>query len=137
LEFINAVFGFTRSKPWQVFLFASVRMGVELWVAPLVGCSHFTHLLTVTCWAVGDSIRFGCNALDNYTSKWIRYNVGSLLFPIGAFGEMWMVYTAGYPFAAALWPLGFVPLYRQLLKQRNKFMQNQNQIKPDATKKTK
>ncbi|GAX21769.1 hypothetical protein FisN_31Lh056 [Fistulifera solaris] len=134
-EFINAVFGFTRSKPWQVFLFASVRTGVEVWVTPLVGCSHVTHVLTITCWAVGDSIRFGCNALDTHLSKWIRYNVGCLVFPIGAFGEMWMVYTAGYPLAAALWPLGFVPLYRQLLKQRNKFMQSLSTS--DEVKKTK
>lgn len=135
VEFFNAVVGITRSKPWQVFLFASVRLGVELQVSPLVGCWHNTHVLTVTCWAAGDAIRFACMTVadaDVYIIKWIRYNVGCLLFPVGAFGEMWMVYTAGtmvshssaayYYAAAALWPIGFVPLYGQLLKQRQKFM---------------
>ena len=145
LELFNAVTGVTRSPPAQVLLFAVVRFGVEIIVAPqLESCQAWPHILTVTCWSVGDAIRFGCFWLDSVMvdasrssssrrdiAKAIRYTVGPILFPVGAAGEMIMVLAAAQQkqgraklwtlVAASLWPLGFYPLFTQLLKQRRKF----------------
>lgn len=70
----------------------------------------------------------------SYNARFIRYTVGPLLFPIGAMGEMLMVLSVGMEHrsiiiigASLLWPLGFYPLYRQLLFQRRKFLQQQQQ----------
>jgi very-long-chain (3R)-3-hydroxyacyl-CoA dehydratase len=140
VEVWNALVGVTRSKPLQVLLFAMVRFGVEHWVAPLQShCAAWPHLLTVACWSLGDSIRFGCFAMDNMVSggsvwaKSVRYTIGPILFPVGFAGEMLMVLaaapsrstpTARYAMygAAILWPVGFYPLYTQLLRQRRKFL---------------
>lgn len=133
LELFNALVGFTRSKPHQVLLFAVVRFGVELLVAPMLPCTSWQHILTTVSWSLGDTVRFGCFAADtiwsgSYMAKAVRYTVGPLLFPFGASGEMFMVIAGaqdGRPkmyLAALLWPAGFYPLYTQLLKQRKKFM---------------
>ena len=128
LEFFNAVAGVTKSKPQFVLLFAVVRYGVEAWLAPLLSCDAWAHLLTVACWSCGDVVRFGCFVWESKTSKWTRYTVGPILFPLGASGEVWMVLTAareGRPIlygAALLWPAGFYPLMKQLLRQRRKFI---------------
>lgn len=134
LEWLSALLQFTRSKPLQVWLFASVRMGVELLVAP--HCSEQWHVFTVSCWAVGDTVRFSCFFLDalfeSRLPKAIRYTVGPILFPLGFLGECAMVANVASRqesatargwiyFAASLWPLGFYPLYSQLLRQRRKF----------------
>jgi len=143
LEFFNAMVGVTRSKPQQVLLFSMIRAGVELLAAPMLNCSAWQHLLTVTCWSLGDTIRFGCFVLDNLVpggrvAKAVRYTVGPILFPIGATGEMLMVMAIaadGRPYlylAAALWPLGFYPLMKQLLKQRRKFFQGPKEKKVKA-----
>jgi hypothetical protein len=135
-EVTNAGMGFTRSKAQFVLLFAVVRMGVELLVAPLLPCNCWQHLLTVFCWSLGDTIRFGCFVLDSLVpggtlAKSVRYTVGPLLFPFGAGGEMLMVVAAasnGRPLlylAAALWPAGFYPLMKQLLRQRRKHFAKQ------------
>lgn len=77
-------------------------------------------------------------------AKYIRYTVGPLLFPLGFMGEMLLVFAAAAAVAAAaspvdkqarrmslalygaglLWPVGFYPLYSQLLRQRRKFLQS-------------
>ena len=166
LELVNAVTGITRSPPAPVLLFAVVRFGVEWIVAPqLESCDALLHLLTVTCWSIGDAIRFSCFGIDSgcqllpqrrrrlvaapgsssvSTSssriqnavKAVRYTVGPILFPIGAAGEMLMVLAAAQRkqgnaklwtwAAASLWPVGFYPLFTQLLKQRQKFFANMN-----------
>lgn len=132
LEFTNALVGLTRSSPLPVLLFVSVRLGTEYWVAPLIGCGAWQHLFTVLCWASGDIVRFGCFAVDSalesgsYWAKSVRYTVGPIVFPLGTLGEFLMVLAAasnGRPLlygAAALWPVGFYPLMKQLLKQRKK-----------------
>jgi hypothetical protein len=155
VEVLNALVGVTRSKPLQVLLFAMVRFGVEQWVAPLLQSSSphcaasWRHLLTVACWSLGDSIRFGCLAMDNIVSggsvwaKSVRYTVGPILFPVGFAGEMLMVLAAARarptPMArwamygaASLWPVGFYPLYAQLLRQRRKFVSSQLATKKHA-----
>mmetsp|Transcript_18914 Transcript_18914/g.31289 ORF Transcript_18914/g.31289 Transcript_18914/m.31289 type:complete len:212 (+) Transcript_18914:228-863(+) len=137
VELGTSATGLTRSSLVQVLLFASVRTGTELWVTTLIGCGAWQHLFTALCWSSGEVVRFGCFAMDqisgdsssNYSNlaKSVRYSVGPILFPLGAGGEMLMVIRAAYTndrpllyFAAALWPLGFYPLYKQLLKQRRK-----------------
>jgi Protein tyrosine phosphatase-like protein, PTPLA len=142
LEVFNAVMGMTGSKPVHVMLFSSIRFGVEMVVAPMLpSCSAWQHLLTVACWSFGDTIRFGCFVLDvmvpgGRVAKSVRYTVGPVLFPIGMLGEMSMVLTAAYDgrpwlyVAAALWPLGFYPLMKQLLRQRRKFFsENKKTVK--------
>lgn len=133
LELANAFIGVTRSKPSQVLLFSAVRYGTELLISPMLpSCSDWQHILTVFCWSVGDTIRFGCFVLDTMVpggrlAKSVRYTVGPLIFPFGAASEMLMVISAasrGRPIlylVAALWPLGFYPLMKQLLRQRKKF----------------
>lgn len=135
VEIGTSATGLTRSSIIQVLLFASVRTGTELWVTPLIGCGADQHLFTALCWSLGEVVRFGCFAVDqamgekggSHLAKSIRYSVGPILFPLGAGGEMLMVIQAGYlnsrPIlyaAASLWPLGFYPLMKQLLKQRRK-----------------
>lgn len=132
LELVTSLTGLTRSKPMQVLLFASVRTGTELWVTPLLGsCGAWQHLWTALIWSLGEVVRFGCFTVDGLVAtrivKSIRYTVGPILFPLGAGGEMFMVMRAasvqGRPMlyvAACLWPLGFYPLMKQLLKQRRK-----------------
>ena len=132
LELFSAVIGATRSKPHQVLLFALVRFGVQVLAAPLLPCQAWQHLLTLLCWGLGDTVRFSCFAVDvlfpkGYIAKAIRYTVGPIIFPFGATGEMLMVVAVaqdGRPMAylaALLWPVGFYPLFTQLLKQRRKF----------------
>lgn len=131
IELLTCMMGLTRSNPIQVLLFASVRAGVEILITPLIGCGSWQHLFTVICWSVGDSVRFGCFTLDGIVpgvtlAKSIRYTFGPIMFPLGTAGEMLMVIRAamdGRPtlfLAAALWPAGFYPLMKQLLKQRRK-----------------
>lgn len=134
VEFFNALAGLTRSNPRHVLLFCVVRAGVEHLVAPhLPACQQWQHLYTVLLWSLGDTIRFGCFALDALIpgarfAKGVRYTVGPLLFPLGAAGEALMVVKLAQHtgrsylyLAAALWPLGFFPLMKQLLRQRRKF----------------
>jgi hypothetical protein len=135
-EVTNAGMGFTRSKAHFVLLFAIIRIGVELLVAPLLPCNGWQHMLTVFCWSLGDTVRFACFVLDHLVpggtlAKSVRYTVGPLLFPFGAAGEMLMVVAAaadGRPLlylAALLWPAGFYPLWKQLLRQRRKHFAKQ------------
>lgn len=98
IEFMNALFGLTKSKPHQVLLFASVRAGVEILVVPMIPCNSPQHLFTVLMWALDGLIRFGCFGTDALLSlfghdsptilKSIRYTIGPVLFPLGAGGEM-------------------------------------------------
>ena len=133
LELFNAMAGFTRSKPHQVLLFATVRFGVEKIVAPLIPCASWQHVLATSSWALGDTIRFACFAVDNLlpTAHWakaVRYTVGPMLFPLGASGEMFMVLATASEgrqvkayLAAMCWPPAFWYLYQQLLRQRKKY----------------
>jgi hypothetical protein len=144
LELLNALAGVTRSKPHMVLLFTGARTSVEWFIVPLVilqaatsSCSNPYHLFTVACWALGDSIRFGCFTLDTLMpegglAKAIRYTVGPLVFPLGITGETILVYQAaratGHPFlvlATILWPVAGVMLVLQLLKQRRRFFAKQ------------
>lgn len=131
LEVFNCLTGFTRSPLPAVLLFSCTRMGVEKLVAPMIPCQSWQHLLTVACWSMGDTIRFGSLAVVTANpsltiAKSIRFTIGPVLFPIGAAGEMLMVALAasqGRPklfVAAALWPFFFYPMMKQLLKQRRK-----------------
>jgi hypothetical protein len=111
-------------------------MGVEKLIAPLIECNSWQHLMTVTSWSLGDTIRFGSFAINTYNPqitimKSIRFTVGPILFPIGAGGEFLMVVLAATGrrpklfIAAALWPIFFYPMMKQLLKQRRKHFQQQ------------
>jgi hypothetical protein len=144
IELFNSITGMTRSKPAQVLLFAMIRFGVELVVGSSINAcpTAWSHVGTVLCWSLGDSIRFGCFFMDSVASngsrwaKHIRYSVGPILFPLGTLGEMFMVLTmasdtyrinrlhsiAMYIAALILWPAGFYSLFKQLLQQRRKFL---------------
>ena len=85
LELFNAVIGLTRSPILAVLLFSCTRMGVELLVAPLIPCASWQHLLTVSTWALGDTVRFGCFFIDTiipglFWVKSIRFTVGRCFF---------------------------------------------------------
>jgi hypothetical protein len=156
LELFNSITGMTRSKPAQVLLFAIIRFGVEHIVGPAIHTcpTAWSHVVTVVCWSLGDSIRFGCFFLDSIASngsrwaKYVRYTVGPILFPLGTLGEMFMVLTmAGetysinklrsismYIAALLLWPIGFYSLFTQLLRQRQKFLQNDPAMDRDRKK---
>ena len=156
IELFNSITGMTRSKPAQVLLFAIVRFGVEHIVGSSISTcpSALSHVVTVLCWSLGDSIRFGCFFLDSVASdgsrwaKYVRYNVGPILFPLGTLGEMFMVLTmaidtfrvnklysmAMYIAALILWPIGFYALFMQLLQQRQKFLQQVEAIREDRKK---
>jgi hypothetical protein len=145
VELITSAFGVTRSRPMQVLLFASVRSGTELLVTPLITCRAWQHLFTVLCWSTGEVVRFGCFAFDGINprarfAKSIRYSLGPILFPLGAAGEMLMVIRAasyGRPWlylAASLWPLGFYPLMKQLLKQCRKHFYKTRNEEPELKK---
>ena len=141
VEVFNSIAGFTRSPIQAVLLFSTTRFGVEYLVGPLISCGSWQHLLTICSWSIGDTVRFGCLAVATAypqlrIAKSIRFTVGPVLFPIGAFGEMMMVVAAakdGRPIlyiAAALWPVFFYPMMQQLLKQRRKhFQEKKKQIK--------
>ncbi|GKY93147.1 hypothetical protein MPSEU_000282700 [Mayamaea pseudoterrestris] len=127
--------GFTRSSPLAVLVFCVVRATVELIVAPMLtpSCNSDAHLWTAVCWSLGDAIRFFCFFVDAIVPggtvfKRVRYAVGPLVFPLGATGEMIMVAKLahqrkwyGLYLVAALWPVGFYPLYKSLLANRRKF----------------
>ena len=131
IEVFNCIAGFTRSPLPAVLLFSCTRAGVEYMVAPLIPCGSWQHLLCVTMWSIGDLVRFGCFTIDTAIPgirmvKSVRFTVGPILFPFGAFAEMMMVFLAasnGQPMmylAGALWPFFFYPMMQQLLKQRRK-----------------
>jgi Protein tyrosine phosphatase-like protein, PTPLA len=134
VEVFNCVAGFTRSPLPAVLLFSFTRLGVENIVGPLLPCTSWQHLLTVFSWSLGDTIRFGSFAINTMDptvtlAKSVRFTIGPILFPLGAFGEMMMVVlvaSRGRPavyVAAALWPVFFYPMMRQLLAQRRKHFQ--------------
>jgi hypothetical protein len=135
MEVLNCIVGLTSSPLPAVFLFSCTRMGVEKLVAPLLPCSCWQHWITVLSWSLGDTIRFGTFAVNTANprlvwTKSLRFMVGPILFPIGAFGEMMMVVAAaqnGRPkayLAAVLWPVFFYPMMKQLLKQRRRHFQS-------------
>jgi len=147
LELVNSLTGLTRSKPYQVLIFASARWAVARLIAPLIPCTAWMNLATCCIWGLGDGVRFGCFALDAAFSmvskegdepphgiKTVRYTVGPLLFPLGVVGEMGMVLKAageGRPMlyaVAMIWPLGFFPLMKQLMKQRARHMAKLNAV---------
>lgn len=145
LEFFNALIGYTKSKPHYVLLFCMIRAIVELLVAPMLLpiCNHWSHIFTVLCWSIGDTIRFFCFVIDGLVPggrlmKKIRYTVGPILFPLGAAGEMIMVATLAYQkqsyvlyIIAALWVVGFKPLFLSLLANRKKFMAQEKKDKEE------
>lgn len=157
LELFNSITGMTRSKPAQVLLFAIIRFGVEHIVGPAINTcpTAWSHVVTVVCWSLGDSIRFGCFFLDSIASngsrwaKYVRYTVGPILFPLGTLGEMLMVWTmagetysinklhsiAMYIAALILWPIGFYSLFTQLIRQRQKFLRQDPSTTEHDTKK--
>lgn len=96
LELANALVGFTRSKPLQVLLFATVRLGVEVLLSPLMPCGAWQHLTVALCWSLGEIVRFGCFAVYSLipslstTVKSVRYTVGPIMFPIGEGGALKM-----------------------------------------------
>eukprot|EP00928_Gymnodinium_smaydae_P078141 TRINITY_DN61804_c0_g1_i1.p1 TRINITY_DN61804_c0_g1~~TRINITY_DN61804_c0_g1_i1.p1 ORF type:complete len:231 (+),score=22.29 TRINITY_DN61804_c0_g1_i1:74-694(+) len=135
VELVNALIGLTRSNPVQVLVFTAVRTMVECLIAPLCPCNQWQHVFTVACWAFGDVCRFGCFAVDavvadSPTASWyvkaVRYTVGPILFPFGAGGEALLTLVAastGHTWMyglVPLWPVGFYPLMKQLLKQSKK-----------------
>ena len=156
IELFNSITGMTRSKPAQVLLFAIIRFGVEQIVGPSISTcpTAWSHVLTVACWSLGDTVRFGCFFLDSLASngsrwaKYVRYSVGPILFPLGTLGEMMMVFTmagetysanklhsiAMYVAALILWPMGFYSLFTQLLRQRQKFLHQDQDINGDSKK---
>jgi hypothetical protein len=125
----------TKSSPVQVLLFCMVRASVELLVAPLMLpiCNNWQHVATLVCWSLGDTIRFWCFTLDvlvpgGRVAKATRYTVGPVMFPLGAMCEMIMVVSLAYQkdwkilyLVAALWPVGFYPLMKSLLRNRRRF----------------
>lgn len=151
LEVLNSFLGITKSKLLQVLLFSTIRFGVEWIVTPYIlpgQCVSWQHIVTLYCWSLGDTIRFGCFLLDAFFStatspqlhrisifaKMIRYTVGPILFPLGTIGEMFMVLAVANNTtnvknklliygALSLWPIGFYQLFTQLLRQRQKFFQ--------------
>jgi hypothetical protein len=148
LELVHCLTGLTRSKPAMVLMFLCVRGGVEYFVGPAAAadsssaagadCLHWSHLYTIACWSIGECIRFGCFAVAemfpdtaySHGAKHVRYTAGPIMFPLGALGEMAMVTKVAMAknnnpwiwFAVSLWPAGFYPLMKQLLRQRKKFM---------------
>jgi hypothetical protein len=141
LELVNALLGLTRSPILAVLLFSWTRFGVERLVSPMIPCDNFYHLLTIICWSLGDVVRFSTFFINTIAPgiiivKSIRFTVGPILFPIGAFGEMMMVIVAGklnkkpiLYIAASLWPVFFYPMFQQLLKQRRKHFQSKTKEK--------
>lgn len=140
VEIFNSIAGFTRSPLAAVLLFSCTRAGVEYLVAPIIPCGSWQHVLTVSMWGLGDLIRFGCLAIHTAfpsikVAKSIRFTVGPILFPIGASSEMFMVVLAASDnrpmlyLAAALWPIFFYPMMKQLLKQRRKHFQPKDKTK--------
>mmetsp|Transcript_2900 Transcript_2900/g.4020 ORF Transcript_2900/g.4020 Transcript_2900/m.4020 type:complete len:210 (-) Transcript_2900:1174-1803(-) len=144
LEGVNAVMGVTKSNPANVIMFVVVRAGVEFLAAPALPCDCMQHLFTAACWGFGEMCRFGCFTVDGImggsdTAKSIRYTVGPVAFFCGAFGEWLMVIqvlrtgnpdrsalvTAFIVFCVMAWPIGFVSLFKQLLKQRKKHFKAQ------------
>ena len=144
LEGVNAIMGVTKSNPANVIMFVVVRAGVEFLAAPALPCDCMQHLFTAACWGFGEMCRFGCFTVDGImggsdTAKSIRYTVGPVAFFFGAFGEWLMVIqvlrtgnpdrsvlvTAFIVFCVVAWPVGFMSLFKQLLKQRKKHFKAQ------------
>ena len=104
------------------------------------------HYFTAACWALGDTIRFGCFFFDGLASlasngsvpggvdwKLVRYTAGPFFFPLGSAGELAMIIAVVCTMTGTtvmmdwcmrllvlVWPVGFFPLMRQLLAQRRK-----------------
>jgi len=148
IEIMHSMLRISKSPLLPILLFNTVRLGVEYWVASAAASyTCVPHTLMIMAWSLGDGIRFACFALlsafDSDFPKHIRYNVGPLLFPVGAFAEAWLVVHVANQqqtkdvhryllyAAACLWPVGFYPLYTQLLRQRRKFYQSTKQTKKE------
>ena len=109
-----------------LLLLAAVRMGIEHWVTPLLGedsCIAMTHLWTVACWSIGDTLRFTCfvwtdlselllsvdqyhqgrgssslSSISSFLSfwlPWLRYTIlEPVIFPLGVLGEWFLLVQA-------------------------------------------
>jgi hypothetical protein len=113
LEFFNAMTQMTKSSPVQVLLFCMVRASVELLVAPLMLpiCNNWQHVATLVCWSLGDTIRFWCFTLD------VLVPGGMIMVVSLAYQKDWKILYL----VAALWPVGFYPLMKSLLRNRRRF----------------
>jgi hypothetical protein len=144
VEFVHCTLGLTRSKPLFVLLFLVVRGGVQYFAGPngyfdyVASCAQWPYVYTVSCWSIGEFLRFGCFTVAETSSsmsslsKSMRYIVGPIAFPLGAFGEMLMLKSlADHPSTQprhkilvwtliSLWPFGFAILMKQLLAQKKK-----------------
>ena len=104
LELIYALQGRSRNRKWYEVLLPLLRLGVEWFVAPLVGCVHGSHIVTVIGWTLGG------------------ITTDIVFLPLSVFGEMWMLCQAAlyHSFAlfivVALWPMTLVPWYFHLVE---------------------
>ena len=143
IEILNALTGLTRSKPMSVALFVLARASVEMLVGPQLPCSCWQHTFTGLMWSVGEINRFSCFTIDGITggsdtAKSVRYSVGPVAFFWGTSGEILMLSKLllledpTRPLAlhyfiwlsVILWPVAFMMLFKQLLKQKRKHFRN-------------
>lgn len=156
IELFHCMVGLTRTKSIFVMLFLVVRGGVEYFAGPdgihdFLSCLHWTHIYTITCWSLGEFIRFGCFTVAEMSKsslpKSVRYVAGPIAFTLGALGEMLMLkrladhpntlphYNFWILVLICMWPFGFAILMKQLLKQKKKHFDSFNS-KEKTKKKT-
>lgn len=136
VEVLQALLGWTKTKPLNAAVFVVGRGFIALYIARFAVNFHsLAFLLTATFWSIGESVRFFCFALSTVQPSLrinlmhIRYTVGPILFPLGFIGEMCMLvqivlsdFNILVLVITMMWPFGFIPLLQSLLRQRKKFL---------------
>lgn len=148
IEISNTLLGIVKSSvPAVILQFAArllITVGITYYVPSSKGNFHFLSYTSLSlAWSLTEIIRYGFYLVKlvkkdyPYILLWLRYSAFFILYPVGLFSELYVVYltleavegTRYYwflIFALCMYIPGFFKLYGYMIKQRKKSLQLSN-----------
>ncbi|OBZ87404.1 Very-long-chain (3R)-3-hydroxyacyl-CoA dehydratase PASTICCINO 2 [Choanephora cucurbitarum] len=141
-EVLHSLLGWVRAPVMTTAMQVASRLflvwGVN-YIVPEIH-THWSFTTMIIAWSIAELVRYSfytfhlSGGIPGFVS-WARYNFFFVLYPLGVFSEMMMVYQA-LPYAKAIDPLyyygliavaliyipGFPVLFSHMLVQRKKYM---------------
>ncbi|KAI7891819.1 tyrosine phosphatase-like protein [Mucor mucedo] len=142
MEVVHSMFGLVRAPVITTAMQVASRLFLVWGVNYLVPeiHSHWSFTTMMLAWSVAEIVRYSYYALHLSSGvpgfiSWVRYHFFFVLYPLGVFSELMMIYQA-LPFAHNVHPLyyyllvavalvyipGFPVLFSHMLAQRKKYM---------------
>ena len=144
LEILHAALGLVKSSVSTNIIQMGTRLLIVWFICYYLDnvqvTSHVAYTYMVLAWSLSVVIRFTFYniGLMGYSSKWMtwaRYSFFLILYPIGAFGEVVLIYTGldsihslskwmyyGFIILLGIYPFGFAYMYGHMLSQRKKYL---------------